>query len=439
MPLSSPSATAVASPATRPARVMPWVSLARRAYWPAVLGLIALNGWWVWDARPIPDLKYVDRWIAQERDLDARSASWWNFWHVPQNNDSAISVLQRAIHDSPNDGHARMLLGRAFGAKKDYRNAAEQWRSVPFWSPYKPEALYGEALGWLELNRLKDAEIALLAYLDADPNHPSARPQRRVVEDKLLDIYGLEDRWEEARAIVWKSYDDASGSVARRSRLEMSLKTRLERSHPSAALVMLRQAVAADPNDWEARRALARAANAEKSIEEADREINVCLAARPKDPKVWGEWLDMLRVREDFDGLVTVAAKSPPEADADPRVLLTKGRIRLQDKDYAGASQAFAKVVEISPADPAARNSLSLTLRLIGRPGEAGVHLARHAELDELTKEVPAAVNAFKDASEAVPVKPDELKAAMIRLSKACRGMGWTRDADGWVKAAAEL
>lgn len=437
---TSPPTTAAPVPTTRPARVAAWPGLARRAYWPVILGLVALNAWWAWDARPLPDLKEVALWVAQERDRDARSASWWDLGRVPHNNDGAIAVLRRAVRHSPNDGEARSLLGRALGAKGEIRAAAEQLRAVPFWSPLKPESLLGEGYAWLEIKRARDAELAFLAYLRVDPNHRTERPKRVEVRNKLLDLYAWEDRWDEARDLIWRSYrEDGLGPMARRGVLELSLRTRLERSHPSAALPYLREFAAADPGDWNARRALARVANAEKLFEESDREIRACLAANPTDPKVWGDRLEILRAREDFDGLAAALAEAPPGADADPRVPMARGRVLRQAKDHAGAARAFAKAVALTPSDPDAHNALALASQLVGRVQEAEAHRRRHAELEALTKEIPEAVNAYKDASESVPVKLEDLKNAMLRLSVACRGMGWPDDAEGWAKSAGEL
>src|SRR5438309_1204888 len=104
--------------------------LARLAYWPVVLGLVALNLWWLWDARPLPNLKAVQGWIGVEREAGSRQVAWYDLTDVPRDNRGAIAVLKRAVRHSPNDPEARLLLGRALGAAKDYLGCAEQLRSV---------------------------------------------------------------------------------------------------------------------------------------------------------------------------------------------------------------------------------------------------------------------------------------------------------------------
>src|SRR5690349_11859796 len=95
--------------------------IARHAYWPTLLGLAALNAWWWWDARPLPDLRMVNSWIGEDREVGSRSSDWWNPLEVPRNNSGAIRVLHRAVRRSPNDGDARIMLSRALAAVKDYR------------------------------------------------------------------------------------------------------------------------------------------------------------------------------------------------------------------------------------------------------------------------------------------------------------------------------
>ena len=147
---------------------------------------------------------------------------------------------ERAVRRSPNDGDARIMLGRALLAEKDYRGAAEQFRLVPYWSPKKPEALFVEGSAWFQLNRARDGEAAYLEYVNVDPNHPTPRLKRVEADKRLLELYALEDRWDEAHALIWRAYRDA-GPSSRVELLEMSIRTKLERSLPSAALRELRR------------------------------------------------------------------------------------------------------------------------------------------------------------------------------------------------------
>lgn len=435
-PVSSPPA-----PIARPRRRLALVGRGlRRAYWPAVLGLIGLNAWWLWDARPMPPLRYVEGWIGVPREPAGRSVPWWDVTDVPHDNRGALAVLWRAVRKSPNDGDARVLLGRALGAAKQYRPCAEQLRLVPAWSPRKAEALFGEGMAWLELHRVRDAQAALLAYVTIDPNHPNIpRPNRITAENKLWDIYALEDRMDDGRALAWRAYRDASGQPSVQVKiLEMIMRMRVERSHPVAIVENLREILAADPDDWDACRAVARALNSEavKDYEGADREIARCLAERPKDPRIWGDWLEMLQMRGDSEGLKAALAKAPPEADADGRTWLIRGRVATQARDHARAAEAYRRAVQLLPSEMAASYELGMALRFLGKTEEAAAHLRRHAELEATVKEVPQKINQYRDITEEARPDPAEIRRAMLELSAACRKMGWPEEADAWAAAS---
>jgi tetratricopeptide (TPR) repeat protein len=311
---------------------------------------------------------------------------------------------------------------------------------VPEWSLRKPEAQYFEAMSWLSLKHIRDAEKALLGYLNVDPNHPSPRPRRVEVENKLLDIYAWEDRWEEARAVIWKAYEDIGDQpLERRKLLEMLLRTRIERADAAITLPLLREIVAADPGDWNARRALARAANFTKNFEESDEASRICLAERPNDPGAWADRLEFLEWRDDRAGLAAALKDLPSGADSEDRVWMIRGRVLRQAKDFRGAAEAFARAVELAPFDPSAHHNLAQALQMTDRAGEAAPHHRLHESLLAVTKEIPDAVNAFKDAIDSAPPKREDIRSAMLRIANACGKLGWTRDAEAWAKLSRRM
>ena len=75
----------------------------------------------------------------------------------------------------------------------------------------------------------------------------------------LLKLYAIEDRWEDAYPVIWIAYDRASGSDERLNWLTMRMRAELERISHKESITHLRRYVAADADDLEALRALARA------------------------------------------------------------------------------------------------------------------------------------------------------------------------------------
>ncbi len=219
--------------ARRPLRSRLW----RLAYWPIAFGLIGLNGWWWWEDRPTLPLAQVARLVGGPRNAEAEQE------------------LRRIVRRSPNDGEALTLLARSLASRGDTRGCAEALHRVPFWSPSKPDALYGEGLSWLELDQARRAEAAFLQYLADDPNHPelAIRPRLLEVEERLFNLYALENRLEDARELVHQAHAKAEPR-GKPIWLLQGLRTHVERVHPSSAIATLRKFVAADPEDWQARR-----------------------------------------------------------------------------------------------------------------------------------------------------------------------------------------
>ena len=153
---------------------------------------------------------------------------------------------------------ARMTLARVLAARGDLVGCARELGRVPYWWPRRAEALLRSGQAYVKADRARDAESAFLAILDDDPLHP---PDPSVYHDagqELLKIYAIEDRWEDAYGIIWKAYDHAA-PPDRPLALTMRIRCELERMAPTETLKVLRRYVAADPADFEARRAMASA------------------------------------------------------------------------------------------------------------------------------------------------------------------------------------
>ena len=129
---------------------------------------------------------------------------------------------------------------------------------VPFWCPQKAEALYREGQSYLSLDRARDAERAWLEVIKDDPLHPITPELYHDTCQELLKIYAIEDRWEDAYPIIWKSYDHAD-PVDHPVLLTMRMRPELERVSQKESIGVLTRYVVAAPDDWEALRALARA------------------------------------------------------------------------------------------------------------------------------------------------------------------------------------
>ncbi len=388
-------------------------SWAIRLGWAVAVGLVAWNARWLWQQRPIADLKTVATWVEAGRMAEAEPA------------------LRLHLERSPNHGEARLLLARVLAAGDDLEGCAEQLAAVPYWWPGKSEARFREGQAWLQLDRAAAAEAAWRAYVRDDPNHPVGRPFLARAETELINVYTLEDRWDEARAVVWASYDRAESAEAREELAIMALRTFLERSRPSAAAETLRRFVAADPGDLAARRALARACQAIGRAAEADEQLSTCFAAAPDDLGLWRDRLDILDERGDVEGLKAAIARLPAEADGDPAIWKHRAAVLRCDRDLDGAAAAYRRAIALAPNESDSHYQLAQILEEQGRGAEAAPVRERYETLRAARADLPDALTTFLDARRGLPDAPPKAEAA-AKVAALCRTLGWTREADAW-------
>ena len=90
------------------------------------------------------------------------------------------------------------------------------------------------------------------------PLHPAPSKILREVTLRLLELYATENRWEDSASVIWNAYEHTD-PADHLPLLSMRVRSELERLSPEASISTLKRYVAADPSDWEALRALARA------------------------------------------------------------------------------------------------------------------------------------------------------------------------------------
>lgn len=411
-----PRAVAEITPATgrgRTAKLRAWL---RPLYWPCVLGLVAWNAWWAWESRPLTDLRTVSAWIEADRLDEA---------------ETALRDWARRIPDAPD---ARFTYARLLALRDDLVGCAGQLRAVPFWSPLKTEALFREAQTWQKVSRARDAEAAFEAYLRADPNHPVAKPHRDVAEVELINHLTLEDRWDEARARVWRAFPRANDEHQREELLVMSLRTILERYAPDASVTPLRKFVAADPGDFQARLALAAALQDVGRPAEADEQVAACLKLRPEDPRLWRTRLGILKARGDLDAMREALKQVPPSARNS--LAAYRGEVLAHDGDMPGAFAAFETALAAEPDVPDLQYRYAVVARRLGKSAEEQAALRRHARLRKAREALPEALTAFDKKGRAADAAPATRVTLASNLATLCQDLGLADDAREWAALA---
>jgi len=390
-----------------------------RMLWPVlIVGTLGFNGWWYWrDVRPVPNLATIETWLKNDRPAEAEMAS------------------REHLGRSPLDGEARTSLAKALAARGDLLGCARQLHEVPPWTRGKSEALFQEANTYSILYRAKDAEAAWLAIIKHNPLHPAPSKIFHDAAADLLELYATEDRWDDAFVVLWRAFD-AADAVDHPTLLTWRIRSELERVAYSESIHKLRRYVAADPEDWEGLRALAKAEMALGLHDDADRHYRACLKGRPEDPRVLRDYLTMLYELGHQDAWAAELARVPKSADIEPEVWKFRGIAKEKAGDMAGAAEDYRRAIERNPFIVEYHYRLAMAEERLGHPQQAIQHRKTTQQLREARSDLRTA---FSDYLEAQDTHSPSLPAAIERLASICRTLGFTRAADEWTKIANQL
>jgi tetratricopeptide (TPR) repeat protein len=415
-PLPAPASGSNSS--RRPRRLI--VRVARIVGGPLIVLLAGYGGWLVWDHyRPVPTIRDVNRLFAQKRLADAESGS------------------RAALRRNPDDGRMRVLLARILAAQERTTDAAAQLHEVPADSPEKLDALYFEGQAWILTHHARRAEAAWLAYLNHKPEPDGTRTYEGRVETDLINLYSVEDRWDEAQTIIWRSYDRISDPQGKRALTRMAIRSHRERFLPKVALQTLRHYVAADPGDLQAQLAVARMAQAAGIPAEADGALAACREQYADDPSYLKTRFEILAARGESRELEEMLADPPKALESSPTYWRTLGNRAFQKKRWADSAVSYRRVLELDPSDVESTYRLSLIELRLGHRPEAKQLQKRHRELVNAVADFTPAYNGYLDSiTDPPPEGSPTVAEAARRLAGLCRVMRWEREADAWKSIA---
>lgn len=386
--------------------------------WAMVPALFALNGWWFWrDVRPVADLKTASRWIKQGHFADAEWA------------------LLEQSRRSPHNSEAQELLARIYAQRNDNLNCARTLHKIPTWYPEKGKMLFLEGQAFKTLDRRADAELAWKALTAMDPLHPMPEEYVNKSVLDLMENYALEERWDDAHALLWKAYDQAEPSVRPRY-LIMRMRTELERVQPARAVQTLRKFVEAVPEDWEAKRALAHAEMASAHIPEATRLINQCVIERPGDPRGWCELLTILHDQGDDEGLTEVHKRIPVATANDPEIMKSRASVLERQGDWAGAVALYRGMIAARPFNAEYLYRMATAEERTGLKDEVREHRNRSRTIRAARADLAQSFQSYLDLFRDPKTDPIALGQAVKKIATLCEALGWTREAKAWALLA---
>jgi Flp pilus assembly protein TadD len=384
-------------------------------------GLVVFCTWWV-----VHDLWLLPRDLKEANRLQARG-----------DRDGSIRVLRGYLQRSPDAGEVRMALARKLAQAGDLAGCAAELGKVPTWWPRKREALYLQGQVLNQLDRAQAFEAAWLACVEGPVTQALTDEMLISAGEGLLGLYVLEERPAEAAKVTWSIFRQWPEELRPRA-LIMRLRTATERIDPKEAVAMLRRYVTADPADWHARRALARASQAVGDIEQADQQIARCIAERPEDPRGWADRLQILDVRQDRAGLLQAVAEIPPRVQEDARIAQYRGMALESTGDLEGAASAYRRSIALDAYREEVHYLLAGVEQRLGRTEQAQRERELHQGIVRARKELPVAVLSFQDALDRSGMQDPAVRAAAQRVSEICRVLGFERDAAEWQRLAGD-
>jgi tetratricopeptide (TPR) repeat protein len=383
-----------------------------------IIGLGALNLWWTWEERPLPDLTLVGRWMAR---------GWY---------DEAEKALRTHLRRSPNDGEARWMLARTLMARNDLDGSLAELKRIPFWCPRKPDALLREGQVAMALGRAREAEEAWGTCVADNPMHPTPPKDFTQAVHELVQLYKWEGRRDQARELLWRAYR-LTERADHPTILLMSVWIGLLKTDPADAVEKLKRFVAADRSDYEARRALACAELELGQSSQAKADIEACLAARPHDAHVWRDYLKVLARAGDQSSLEQAFAQMPEATNQYADTWIARGLEREEAGDVAGAGQAYRRAIDTSAFEEDGYYKLALIEKRLGHATEAQTALDHQRALHEARVELHTAYEAYLDASHGPSARGSVIAELSERLAQGCESLGWSREAGAWRKLAA--
>jgi len=260
-----------------------------------------------------------------------------------QNNyDDALVLIKDACGRKPDNVWYSLLLAQIYSAKKDFNNAEKVYKTLTDKNPGKPELFYE----WADVCILHENYANAIKVYDLLESRIGRQPETTLQKEKLYLQLGKSDKAiEEARAIIrlfpgeTQYYEDLA---------DLYLAT----EQPLKAFEQYQKMLAINPSNPQVHLALADYYRAQNNTEKAVDELKTAFANRELeiDSKVKILLTLMnnpLQNKEYFTALPElgkiITEASPEEAKA----FSVYGDILNQQKDLAGARNAFRKVTEL--------------------------------------------------------------------------------------------
>jgi tetratricopeptide (TPR) repeat protein len=296
--------------------------------------------------------------------------------------DQAQSVAQKVLAVDPGNVRAHAILGEKYTLTRDFPKAIHEFRQVVAAEPQRIENHAALGAVYRAAGQFAEAEEA---YKQAIAINPKSAPAHIALSQFLFSLGKLPGAEVEMRVAC----DLDSHAIPPRILLARVLLA-MGRTPEAEALYTVLKTIA--PNDPQAYQALGVFYSSTGQIEKAAVEFQTLLKTYPKDNSTKAYLVDtLLELNRTIDAtpLIREILTSNP---ADPRGLLSQGRIQLAQGQYENAIDTLQKAIKAAPTSASAHYFLGAAQQSAGFPDSAKTSFARALELQPQMASAEAAL-----------------------------------------------
>jgi tetratricopeptide (TPR) repeat protein len=285
--------------------------------------------------------------------------------------EDAVSALQSAAREYPDDTFNLFWLGKAAVAKRDYALGEKSFRRVVDLAPSRIDAL---------------EELANIATQRGDMQLLSEVADKTI---KGAPRFPLAYVWQANAEINRNETDDAESSL----KMAMSIapqnatpylmlgELRLHQNKYPEGVTLVEQALQLDPNSIEAMRILVAYDLSQKHPEKALARINAQIAKSPQSGRFYGMLSQLQAQAGNLEAASAAAQKAVQLNSADPLDVLLYAQIATQRGEVANAVAAWQKWSAAHPTDAGALALLGMLEESRGNRSQAELYYKKSLQI----------------------------------------------------------
>ncbi len=329
--------------------------------------------------------------------------------------DDAQKTAEKVIAADPGNARAHTVLGEKHALVQAWPLAIREFQTAIALDPTQIENYTGLAVAYVSTGRTPEAEATLRKGTELQPRSVDAIlklaqfyvTQHRLPEAEaaMREAVEADPRATLPRLLLARLYVD-TGKLAQAERLCEDLKSRA-------------------PDDPDGYGALASFYETTGQKEKAAAELQVLVAAKPKDAAIKARLTDALIDLNRIDEAARLNQELLKANLHDPRALSSKGRMLIAQEKYAEAKSALEQAVQADPQSATVHYLLGVAESSLGNSGSARTWFSRALELSPGMGDAAVALadlyarngdydNALRLADQARRTTPDSALAYVV-------------------------